>query len=203
MKRISISFGKFSDANFQKKAELIYNSMNGNAVYESLATPVAAMKAALDIYIENLKAAGTKDQNAVAQKNKSRQQLTALLKQLGLSVMVVANGDEPSLVSSGFTLNKKPEPRYISNPGNVTLSQGLSSGEMLSTVSAVWGANSYVHQIATEFPTEKTVWASNTSSASKFLFTNLTPGKQYWVRVAVVGSRNQVAYSTLSRWFAQ
>ena len=203
MKKILISFDRFSDANFQKKAELIYNSMNGNAVYESIAAPVAGMKVALDIYIENLKAAGTKEQNAVAQKNKSRQQLTALLKQLGLSVMVIADGDEPALVSSGYTLSKKPEPRYISNPGNVTLSQGLSSGEMVSTVSRVWGANSYVHQIATEFPTEKTVWASNTSSSSKFLFTNLTPGKQYWVRVAVVGSRNQLAYSTLSRWFAQ
>lgn len=203
MKSVSISFDKFSDVNFQKKSQFIYDSMSGNLVYASLAAMVTAIKPVLDTYIENLKAAGTKDKNAVAKKNQSRQQLTALLKQLGLSVMSVADGDEAALVSSGFTLTKKPEPRYISRPGNVTLLPRLSSGEMLSMIAAVWGANSYVHQIATEYPTETTVWTSNTSTSSKFVFTNLIPGKQYWVRVAVVGSRNQIAYSTVATWFAQ
>lgn len=203
MKKISISFDRYSDANFQKKAEFIYDSMNGNAVYESLATMVVAMKAALDLYILYLKDSSSKEVTVVALKNQSRQQLIALLKPLGLSVMVVANGNEASLVSSGYSLVKKPEPRYITNPGNVNLSRGLSSGEMLSMVAAVLGAKSYVHQIATEYPTEQTVWASNTSSTSKFMFTNLIPGKQYWVRVAVVGSRNQVVYSLVATWFAQ
>lgn len=203
MKRISISFDKFSDINFQKKGQFIYDSMKDNIIYVELATAVATTKTSLDAYIKNLQAAEGKERNAVALKNESRQQLTALLKPLGMSVMAIANGNEAALVSSGYTLIKRPEPRYITNPGNVTLSQGLSSGEMISMVTAVTGAKSYVHQIATEYPTDQTAWISNTSSTSKFLFTNLIPGKQYWVRVAVIGSRNQVVYTTVSTWFAQ
>jgi hypothetical protein len=74
---------------------------------------------------------------------------------------------------------------------------------MISAVAAVPGAKSYVHQIATEYLNEQTAWISNTSSTSKFLFTNLIPGKQYWVRVAVIGSRNQVVYTSVATWFAQ
>lgn len=203
MKKVSISFEKYADANFQKKAELVYNSLTGNVAFESLASAVVAMKAALDAYSAALQASGTRERNAVAIKNQCRQQLSTLLSQLGLSVMVVAAGNEALLVSSGFTLNKTPEPRYISNPGNVVLSQGISTGEMLCMVGAVPGAGSYVHQLALEYPTEQTVWSSKASSARKFLFTNLIPGKQYWVRVAAIGTRNQVAYSTVATWFAQ
>jgi len=203
MKKVNISFSKFSDANFQKKGKLIYDSMNANQIYASLAADVAAMKLALDDYSEKLAAAGSNERTAVAMKNQSRQALTLILKQLGLNVIVVAKGDTAALVSSGYTLSKKPEPRYIYNPGNAIVSNGVSSGELISTVIAIAGAKSYVHQITTELAGENTVWISNTSSASKFTFTNLIPGKQYWIRVGVVGARNQVAYSSIATWFAQ
>lgn len=203
MKKINIYFSRFSDANFQNKGNFIFESMNANQIYASLADEVAAMKIALDNYTENLVAAATKDRTAVAQKNQSRQDLTLILKQLGLNVMVVAKGDTTALVSSGYTLSKKPEPTYIYNPGNVTLSQGVSTGELISSVVGVPGAKSYVHQITSELPGENTVWTSHTSSASKFTFTNLVPGKQYWLRVGVIGARNQVAYSTVGTWFAR
>ena len=203
MKKISISFDRYSDINFQKKSQFIYDSMKDNTIYADLASSVTDMKTLLDAYILNLQAAETKERNAVALKNESRQQLAAFLKPLGMNVMAIANGNEPALVSSGYSLVKNPEPRYITNPGNVILSQGLSSGEMISAVTAVPGAKSYVHQITTEYLNEQTIWISNTSSTSKFLFTNLIPGKQYWVRVAVIGSRNQVAYTSVATWFAQ
>ena len=126
-----------------------------------------------------------------------------MLRQLGLSVMAQANGDEKTLVTSGFTLTKTREPRYITNPGNVVLSNGITSGTMVSTVKAVKGGKSYVHEIATTLPVDDTVWTTNTSSTSSFVFSNLTPGKQYWVRVAVIGARHQKAYSTVSTWYAQ
>lgn len=203
MKKISISFDRYSDINFQKKSQFIYDSMKNNTVYADLASAVTEMKTLLDAYILNLQAAETKERNSVALKNESREQLTAFLKPLGMNVMAIANGNEPALVSSGYSLVKTPEPRYITNPGNVTLYQGLSSGEMISAVAAVAGAKSYVHQITTEYAGDQTVWISNTSSTSKFLFTNLIPGKQYWVRVAVIGSRNQVVYTSVATWFAQ
>jgi hypothetical protein len=203
MKQIRIAFKQFSDLRLRKKGELIYGSLDGNLIYAALAALLATVKVVLDRYIADLAAAATNDRDAVAQKRKSRTELVELLKQLGLAVMAEAKGDEAALISSGFTLVKERETRYITNPGNVTLTQGVSTGMLVCMVKPITGAKSYVHQIATELPTEDSMWTSVTSSNSKYVFEKLTPGKQYWVRVAVIGSRNQIAYSNVATWFAQ
>jgi len=203
MKTVCISFSKFTDVNFLKKGEFIYSSLNGNPLYVTLALLLPILKTALEKYAIDLAAAATSDRVAVAQKNKSYSELLVVLKELGLAVMAEAKGDETMLVSSGFTLAKEREARYIYNPGNVILSNGITSGQMISMVKAVNGAKSYIHEISSSMPGEETTWVSTTSSSSKFVFENLIPGKQYWVRVAVVGSRNQIAYSNTGNWFAQ
>ena len=203
MKRVSIYFNNYTDVNFQKKGNDIYDSLNGNELFTNLAPPLPEVRLALDKYMADLAAAATYDRNAIAWKNKSRGGLDAVLKQLGLSVMTEANGNEAMLITSGFTLSKQREPRYITNPGNVTLSNGITSGQMVSTIKAVAGGMSYVHEITSQFPVDETMWVANATSASKFVFNNLVPGKQYWVRVAVIGGRNQKAYSNVATWFAQ
>jgi hypothetical protein len=109
--------------NLKKKSEFIYDSLINNPLYLTLGTLLPLLKVALDKYSADLAAAATNDRNAVAQKNKSRGELEAILKQLGLAVMAEANGDDAMLTTSGFTLTKTREVRYITNPGNVTLSQ--------------------------------------------------------------------------------
>lgn len=203
MKKVCISFSRYTDVNFQKKGNDIYDSLNGNELFTNLAPPLPAVKIALDKYTADLAAAATYDRNAIGWKNQSRADLDAVLRQLGLSVMTEANGNEAMLITSGFTLSKQREPRYIANPGNVTLSNGITSGQMVSVIKAVAAGMSYVHEITSQFPVDDTMWVAHASSASKFVFTNLVPGKQYWVRVAVIGGRNQKAYSTVGTWFAQ
>jgi hypothetical protein len=61
----------------------------------------------------------------------------------------------------------------------------------------------YNHQLAAELPTDTTIWQNNLSTTSRFVFMDLQPGKQYWVRVAVSGSRNQLVYSSVVSLFAQ
>lgn len=203
MKKIRISFSRFTDVNFRKNGEHVYDSLVNNTAFVTLATLLVVVKTALDKYTADLAAAATNDKNAVAQKNQSRFELTALLQQLGLAVMAEANGNEAMLISSGFTLVKTREVRYIANPGNVTVSQGITSGQMISMVKGQKAATGYVHQMTTELPDDNTAWISKNSSSSKFAWEGLVPGKQYWVRVAVIGSRKQIAYSTVAVWFAQ
>lgn len=203
MKKIRISFSRFTDVNFRKNGEHVYDSLINNTAFVTLATLLVVVKTALDKYTADLAAAATNDKNAVAQKNQSRFELTALLQQLGLAVMAEANGNEAMLISSGFTLVKTREVRYIANPGNVTVSQGITSGQMISMVKGQKAATSYVHQLTTELPDDNTAWISKNTSSSKFAWDGLVPGKQYWVRVAVIGSRKQIAYSTVAVWFAQ
>lgn len=203
MKKVCISFSNYTDVNFRKKGEFITTSLTDNPAYVNLVPTLEEVQAAVTRYSTALAAAINKDRVAIAEKNKSRIELDAILKQLGLSVMTQANGDDATLTSSGFTLAKNREARYIMNPGNVTLSNGITSGSMVSSVKTGTGIISYVHEIASTLPVDESSWATNTSSTSSFVFKNLTPGKQYWVRVAVIGARGQKAYSNVGTWFAQ
>lgn len=201
--KISISFSSYTDANLQTKAELIIASMTPNAAFANPVPTITELQAALDQYSADLVAAASLGRTNVANKNASRQQLEMLMTRLGMYVMFVANGDEAILTSSGFSLTKTPEARFITNPGNVTLSNGITTGQMVDFVKAVAGANGYLHEICAELPTSVTIWTSYTSTRSQYTFTGLEPGKKYWVRVAATGRNEQIAYSPVASQFAQ
>ncbi|RTL56072.1 MAG: fibronectin type III domain-containing protein [Sphingobacteriales bacterium] len=201
--KINLSFYAYSDADFENKVAHILNSMTGNPAFPAPIPALADVQAALDKYREDLIAAATLDRVAIAKKNQSRAELELLTKQLGMYVMFIAREDVAILTSSGFTLSKQPEPRYITNPGNVTLSNGLSSGELVASVEAVPGAKSYVYQIVATEPTDTTMWESITVTRSKYTFNGLLPGKRYWVRVAAAGRDEQIAYSPVASQYVQ
>ena len=201
IQRLQLSFRKFPDSNFLTKGVLIVTSMTNNPAFPSPIPTLADVQNALDKYSSDLNAAGSLGRVNVADKNQSRAILEQLLFQLGLYVMFIANGDVAILASSGFTLAKDPQPRRLENPGNVVLTYGITSGELNSAV-AKGNASSFIHQVTDALPTDSTNWTSYPSSTCQFTFTNLTPGKQYWVRVAAVGNRKQIAYSTIATQFA-
>jgi hypothetical protein len=203
MKKVCISFSQFPDLKFRKKAEFIHLSLSMTDSYSNLVPSLEVVGASITNYRTALEEAVHRHKFAVSEKNRCRRELEALLKQLGLCVMTQANGDLAMLEKSGYTLYKTPEARYIGSPGHVTLSKGINSGSVVSSVKGVPGCKSYVHEIAMTPPSEETVWKTHTFSKSTYVFENLTPGKEYWVRVAVIGSRGQKAYSNVASWFAQ
>jgi len=201
--KISLSFTKFTDAAFLTQGDHIFQNMTGNVYFPDPVPTLADIKIAIDAYsdaLTNAKGLGTVP---VAIKNQTREALEQLLFQLGMFVMFVANGNETILITSGYTLTKPREPSYITSLGNVTLENGVSSGQLISSVKAQKAIKSYLHQIAAELPTENTVWQSFACSRSKYVFTNLVPGKQYWIRLAAVASNGQTAYSTVASQFVQ
>ena len=203
IQKISLSFTRYRDAEFQKKATFILNSMLNNIQFVDPVPTLAELQAAVTSYTDALNAASGMGRNDVAQKNKCREELEGLLSQLGMYVMFIANGDAAILTSSGFTLSKMPEPAYISNPGNVTLKNGVTSGELVSSVPKVFSARLYFHELSEAIPADDTVWDRSQSSKSRFVFSSLIPGKQYWVRIAAVGTGEQIAYSTVATQFVQ
>ena len=203
LQKVSISFSKYSDADFETKAEHIVGSMTGNPAFVSPIPTLADVQAAVTKYSADLVAAAGLGRLNVAEKNKSRQQLELLLTQLGMYVMYIANGDAAILTSSGYSLTKEPEPAYVTNPGNVTLTNGVTSGQLIGTVKNVKAALGYLHEITEAEPVDATVWNSTPSSRSSFVFKNLQPGKKYWVRVGAIASGEQLAYSTVASQFAQ
>ncbi len=194
--KIQVSFTRYSDADFQQKALYIISSMTNNPNFPTPVPPLTDVQAAYDAYASALAAAAELGRKAVADKNAARDTLELTLTQLGMYVMYAANGDDTILVSSGFTLNKIPQPRVLDSPGNVTLMVGDNPGELVSLVPKK-NATGFIHQISEALPTDATAWVNHNVSTGKYTFSNLTPGKQYWVRVIALGTRGQMKYSNV------
>lgn len=201
--KLNINFSGLSDANLEQKAASIMQNMTTNPYFPSPIPTLADLQAALTAYSTALVTAADLGRVYVAEKNKARKVLELLLTQLGMYAMYIANGDIAILTSSGYTLSKTPEPQYITNPGVVTLTNGITSGELVCSVKPVKGGRSYLHQLTEEPLTPESVWDSTASSRSSYTFQNLQAGKKYWIRVAVVGSGEQIAYSPNSSQYAQ
>lgn len=198
-----INFSTYSDANLETKAEYILQLMTGNPAFTDPIPTLAELTTVLDRYSKALIDAAGLDRVKVAEKNKLRFKLEQMLGQLGTYVNYVALGDEAIITSSGFSVSKTPEPRIITNPANLTITNGINSGQLVSSVKAVKGASGYLHEIAADPLTDASVWKSTPSSRSRFTFNDLQPGKKYWVRVAAIGTKDQIAYSNNASQFVQ
>lgn len=192
--KISISFTTYTDANLLTKSEFILQSMTNNPAFANPVPPLTDLQTAVNDYSTALTNAATLDRNAVSIKNDKRAALEAILKQLGMYVMYVANGDVTILVSSGFSLTKLPAPSHLDTPGYPDLVNGSSSGQLLSSSPRITGAVCYLHEITAEPLSDSSVWQSTPKSKSNNTFTGLEAGKKYWVRMAAVGTSDQVTY---------
>src|SRR5260221_11065659 len=99
---ILISFVKYTDANLKAKGYYIFQSMTNNPVFANPIPALIDVQTALNDYSTALLDAGSLDRNAVAQKNQTRATLEGLLRQLGLYVMIAADGNAADLTSSGY-----------------------------------------------------------------------------------------------------
>jgi hypothetical protein len=132
-----------------------------------------------------------------------RKQLEHQLGRLALYVMYVADENDAILVSSGYNLTKKPTGNKLEEPNVPMLTSGSNSGEIMSMIKAVKGAKYYLFQITSGALTEDSGWQTHSCSRRKYTFTNLTPGQKYWVRIAVLGTGKQKAYSHPASLWAQ
>jgi hypothetical protein len=201
--RVLINFSDYRDDALENKAESILQMMTGNVNFSDPIPPLTVVQAALTAYSEALVNAASKDIAKVAAKNAYRKNLELQLNQLGMFVNYAANGDAAKLATSGFTMAKTPASNQLESPGNVTLSNGVNTGELQSKVPVPKGAKSYLHQITADPLTENSTWESMASSRCTNTFTNLQPGKKYWVRVAAIGTKEQVAYSNVASQYVQ
>ena len=125
------------------------------------------------------------------------------MKQLGMYVMFVANGDVAILISSGYNLTKTPQPVVITASESITLKNGPSTGKLTTLVATQKGAPSYLHSVTTDPVTADSKWISLSSRTGKCTFANLQPGVKYWGKTAVVASDGEMFYSPMGSWIVQ
>ena len=191
-------YSKLNEANLEVKSTEIIANLTGNVNFPVTVPSLADFTLIKDEYSSKLIAASNGDKSAIAFKNESKQQLLDNLRFLAINVEAQALGNRAKMVTSGFDLAASGENVPVLNtPENFRLSDGINPGEIKSEVKRVPQAKMYSHEYCLEPPTANTVWISSMVSTREFTFTGLPSGTRVYVRVAVIGSKKQIAYSVV------
>lgn len=203
IRRVVKSFKKLTDANILTFGQNVTASMA--AAVATFPTPVpslADINAELVKYAELLQTSASRDKVQVQLKNISKFALTQMLSQLADYVNTTTT-DSASLASSGFVLNKLPQPITISHPENPMLTDGDGSGKLAFKFKAVKGASSYLFQYTSDATLQENSWVSFPATTTYFTFKGLTKGTTYYCRVMAVGANQQVKSSIVLNRISQ
>jgi hypothetical protein len=170
--------------------------MTDNQKFPTPVPPVPAVQQMAKDFSDALNLSADGSRLNIALKNQKRAILVDALHQWSRYVLFTANGDVATAVTSGFQIAKTPSPAPpISKPETPTIEAGVNPGELMSSVKAVLGAVTYLHQYATEEEMAQGNWQSVPCSKSLCLLTGLASGTKYYCRIAVVGRKGQLVYS--------
>jgi hypothetical protein len=197
MKNLSITngFTKIGDSRLAKKAQQVYEAMNGNPHFPDPVPSMPALAQAISVFTDSLEACRFGDRLKAAAKNQKRQLLTDAMHQLADYVLFKSAGDIAIAVSSGFSVNRQRAPAPpIARPENLRVEPGLNSGELVNKINRVKGALAYLYQYATDAMMEQGHWASIPCSRTVCTLTNLQPGIKYNCRVSVIGPKDQFVH---------
>ena len=203
IRRVIKSFKKLTDANILTFGQNVTASMA--AAVATFPTPVpslADINAELVKYAELLQTSASRDKVQVQLKNISKFSLTRMLSQLADYVNTTTT-DSAALASSGFVLNKMPQPITITHPENPMLTDGDGSGKLTFKFKAVKGASSYLFQYTSDATLQENSWVSFPATTTYFTFTGLTKGTIYYCRVMAVGANKQVKSSIVLNRISQ
>jgi hypothetical protein len=194
--KVITSFFEASDSIFSEKVQVILNAMPGNAGFPAPVPALTEIEDAFADFLTAKMAAATGNRAHIADKNAKRGVLTRLIRALALYINLTAEGDRSLLLTTGFDVNKERQPVIITNPENLAIVNG-NTGELIVSVKTVKGATAYVHAYTTDAILAESSWVSVTTTSRKNIFTGLEPGKTYYCRVAAVGPKGQIKYSTI------
>lgn len=191
MAKTSFDFSshRYTDSELNVKATVIEESLTDNPNFPTLTTEVPLIKSLNDqlaAAIIKAKDGGHKD---VFNKNSVRKALETQLKLSGLLVQNVSKGDESMILSSGYEVNKTPEPiGPLPKPVNLQAKPGDNHGSLKVSWNPVPGA--YLYEVEyTESPvTSSSIRTRFSCSKHNAIIDNLTPGKMYSIFVAGAGS---------------
>lgn len=202
--RINTSFKMHTDSAFETKAQIIAAAMSDNEYFKNPSPEIPVLLDAINTYTDALTAAGTGDRIKIAEKNKSRKALEALLRELAAYVMLVAKGDRTILISSGFDLQKEPESKpAVTAPTTLIVKSGSNSGEVIVRAVGAKNVKHYRHEYTVGPLTENSVWIDKLNSKGKHMFEGLKPTVEHHFRTAGLGKDDEIAYSKVVSYIVQ
>ena len=203
IRRVVKTFKKLTDANLLTFGQNVTVSMA--AAVAKFPNPVPSLvdiNSELVKYADLLQTSASRDKVQIQLKNISKFALNQMLTQLADYVNTTTT-DSAALASTGFELNRMPQPRTISAPENPVLTDGAGCGELYFKFKAVKGASSYLFQYTSDVTLQENSWISNPATTTSYTFKGLTKGTVYYCRVMAVGANQQVKSSIVLNRISQ
>jgi hypothetical protein len=187
--KLTVGFiNRNNDKDLLTAASRILTAMTGNPAYAAPSPTLAALTAARDALLAVVNNA---DDSSLARatRRQLRPPLALLLRQLAQYVQPISQGDPVVLMSSGFPLQRTPQPAgVLPAPANLRLSRGKLTGQLRARCNVVARAASYQWRIASA--QAPTAWLpADPSSSAHATLSGLTAGTSYVVQVRAIGSQ--------------
>ena len=191
--RVKVSYSGESDKDVAAEAVAVVDGLTGNAAFPKPPVDPADLKAAVEAYASAIATAIDGGKKAIVARDKQREVVVKMLRQLGHWVEANCKDDLSILKSSGFqpaSMVRTP-PQPLQGPPSIgKVDNGPNSGQLLVKVIPLPRALSYTLRYAALGADGKTAsWTelapfSNTRSVP---VNGLTPGTTYVFQVRALG----------------
>jgi hypothetical protein len=182
--RISLAFRNMAHATLLAFAMAILKLLTGNANFPNPTVDLAVLSAAIASYSAAIAESLDGSRRAISERNRQREVVISLLRQLAIYVEAVCNGNPAAFASSGFVAATGV--RVMAQPlsqGIRKIDQGLT-GQL--TVRLVVNPEAYSYEVRYATVSDGTVgqWTTRALSGAKSeTFPGLTPGTTYAFQV--------------------
>lgn len=186
--RISIGFRRMLDAALLARAIAVQTGMTGNANFPTPPVDLTALKTANDNFQAAISAALDGSKKAVSEKNRQREALIKMMRQLATYVEANFKEELSILTSSGFEQAPTKSAQQTLSPGIRGIDQG-TTGQLQVRLAAMTGAKTYELRYSTIANGAPGAWITIPVAIIKRPITvnSLTPGTMYAFQVRSFG----------------
>jgi len=202
-KKLSLNIRKNKDGELGNYAMCIIHKLTDNEYFPEVAPLLGPIRETGEQYQQAFYAARNGDIVNISIKNDLREKLILQLRELGELIQKRSDGNDTSLLSTGFLIAKPKEDIELAEPNEFCILPGKNNGEIIMRVKRVIGAKAYLFQYTPDPLTPESKWDSLYGTTCKKTITNLPLGVKYLFRMAAIGPRDQVVYTKiLTRFIA-
>ncbi|MEO5719177.1 MAG: hypothetical protein ABIR29_11470 [Chthoniobacterales bacterium] len=192
MIKATIDFSGYPGPNLLPAAQAIHDDMSDNAVtFPAPPTTMAAFQTDIDDFQDKLSKKSSGAYADTVAFNVARNDLEAVLGDLGLYVNTVANGAAAVVAQSGFPhyeTGRSPDYTPPGAPANLVVRQGDVSGSLILRYRPDRHRSINEVQTNTGDPNTEGDWKlAGLFSGGKATLSGFVPGTKVWVRVRTVG----------------
>jgi hypothetical protein len=195
MRRVKTNYASLTQAELGLFLTEMLLSMTGNGNFPNPTIPLNVIEDKQTDWTKALNHSKLGDHGSTTLANEIQEELVRMVKTNGDYINNTADGDVAMLESSGYTLAKE---RIKKNKSMIRIVQGDHSGAGNVVIKAFPGAAAYLVEIAPDSvpePDNDSVWKRLPLCVRCTLpFSDLEPGRLYWVRFCYVTKKGEVPY---------